>query len=59
MGFAWRIGNETYSGEGLIDGRIVAVNWGAETPVVYVVMPDGDLHGTWDDGYALERLSPN
>lgn len=59
VGFTWRIGNDSYSGEGLIDGRIVAVDWGAASPVVYVVMPDGELHGTWDDGLGLEKLTPN
>ncbi len=58
IAFAWQVGNDSYSGEGLIDGRVVAVDWGATTPVVYVVMPDGELHGTWDDGKALERLLP-
>ncbi len=38
------------------EGRVVTVDWGAETPVVYVVMPGGALHGTWDGGMALERL---
>ena len=55
---AWSIGNDSYTGEGLIDGRIVAVDWGSDMPVVYVVMPDGELHGTWDDGKALEKLTP-
>jgi len=55
----WQIGSDSYSGSGLIDGRVVAVDWGSQTPIVYVVMPDGELHGTWDDGRALERLTPN
>jgi len=54
----WRIGQDSYSGEGLIDGRIVAVDWGSSSPVVYVVMPDGELHGTWGDGLGLEKLAP-
>ncbi|KMW59569.1 hypothetical protein AIOL_004551 [Candidatus Rhodobacter oscarellae] len=28
------------------------------SPVVYVWMPDGTLHGTWDGGLALEKLTP-
>lgn len=55
----WRIGTDTYSGDGVVEGRVVTVDWGAETPVVYVVMPDGDLHGTWDDGRGLEKLTRN
>jgi len=56
---AWQIGGDNYTGRGLIEGRVVAIDWGSETPVVYIVMPDGELHGTWDDGRALERLTPN
>ena len=55
----WRVGRETYTGEGRIDGRVLTVDWGAEDPIVYVLMPDGELHGTWADGRALEKLSPN
>ncbi|MBD3663962.1 hypothetical protein [Sulfitobacter aestuariivivens] len=52
----WTISNETYVGSGILDGRVLVVNWGQPLPVVYVVMPSGDLHGTWNDGTALERL---
>jgi hypothetical protein len=55
---AWQVGNDNYSGTGTIDGRVITVDWGDATPVVYVVMPDGALHGTWADGTALERLLP-
>ena len=55
----WRVSRETYTGEGRIDGRVLTVDWGAEDPIVYVLMPDGELHGTWADGRALEKLSPN
>lgn len=57
--FEWTVGADTYRGQGIIEGRIVAVDWGSDTPVVYVVMPDGELHGTWNDGLALEKLTPN
>lgn len=56
VGFAWTVGNQSYTGIGRREGRVVTVNWGADTPVVYVVMPDGSLHGTWSNGRALERL---
>ena len=56
--FTWVIGNDTYRGTGMIEGRVVTVDWGEATPVVYVVMENGALHGTWADGTALERLSP-
>lgn len=52
----WLIAGQSYRGSGRRDGRILTLHWeeGAE-PVVYVLMPDGELHGTWGDGYALER----
>ena len=56
--FTWVIGNDTYRGTGVIEERVVTVDWGEATPVVYVIMPNGALHGTWADGTALERLSP-
>lgn len=56
VAFAWEVGNQTYTGIGLREGRVVTVNWGADSPVVYVVMQDGSLHGTWSNGKALERL---
>lgn len=53
---AWQVGAQGYTGSGRRDGRVVTVNWGARDPVVYVVMPNGQLNGTWADGTALERL---
>lgn len=54
----WSVGNSTYSGSGPIIGDVVTVDWGEGDPVVYVVMPDGELHGTWADGTAIEKLTP-
>ncbi|WP_415401913.1 hypothetical protein [Tateyamaria sp. SN3-11] len=59
VSMAWSVGNSSYIGTGVQDGRVITVNWGADTPVVYVVMPDGSLHGTWANGAALEKLTPN
>lgn len=56
--FTWVVQGDTMHGSGTIDGRVVTVDWGSKTPVIYVVMPDGTLHGTWDDGLALEKLTP-
>ncbi|NKB26395.1 MAG: hypothetical protein GKR99_02065 [Rhodobacteraceae bacterium] len=56
VAFAWNVGGQTYAGTGVREGRVVTVDWGAETPVVYVVMPGRELHGTWGGGTALERL---
>ena len=57
VAFAWIVANQSYAGVGTRDGRVVSVDWGADHPVVYVIMPDGALHGTWGDGRALERLT--
>ncbi|MFV2034396.1 MAG: hypothetical protein ACC631_04680 [Halocynthiibacter sp.] len=55
--FAWSIRRESFSGTGVREGRIVTVDWGQTTPVIYVVMKNGELHGTWDGGLALELLT--
>lgn len=52
----WSVGTE-YSGTGTLEGSVFTVEWGAQNPAVYVVMPDGELHGTWADGLGLELLS--
>lgn len=55
---AWRVAGKGYSGTGTLDGRILTIDYGDPTPVQYIVMPDGKLHGTWSDGLALERATP-
>lgn len=52
----WTVGQQTYAGSGHRDGQVVVVNWGQPAPVIYVVMSNGDLYGTWANGTALERL---
>ena len=54
----WSVGNQTYSGSGIRSEQLVVINWGQPEPVVYVVMGNGQLHGTWAAGTALERLLP-
>ena len=54
----WRIGGQTFQGRGILAGQVLAVDWGDPDPVVYVVMADGSLHGTWSNGRALDRLTP-
>lgn len=58
VGMIWKVGSQTYEGHGVLDGRVLTVDWGSDAPVVYVVMPNGMLHGTWANGTALERLIP-
>lgn len=53
----WTVGSQNYSGTGRMVGRILTINWGASDPVVYVLMPNGALHGTWANGLGLERLT--
>ncbi|WP_417207950.1 hypothetical protein [Antarctobacter sp.] len=55
----WTIAGQVFQGIGTLEGRVLSLIWdeGAE-PVVYVLMPDGELHGTWADGRALDRLEP-
>ena len=54
----WSVGSQSYSGTGTRNGDVIWVDWGSAHPVVYVRMPDGELHGTWADGAALEKLIP-
>ena len=53
----WVVGGQQYSGRGVLNGAVMTVDWGASTPVIYVVVGN-ELHGTWDGGTALERLVP-
>ena len=54
----WLIGAASYSGMGVLEGRVLTVEWGTEAPAIYVVMPDGELHGTFEDGLGVELLTP-
>lgn len=55
---SWKIANQSYSGSGERKGDVIWVDWGDKYPVVYVRMPNGELHGTWSNGRGLERLIP-
>lgn len=55
---AWQVAGQGYQGTGARTGDVIRVNWGDQYPVVYVIMPGGQLHGTWANGRALERLVP-
>ena len=54
----WTVGNQQYSGRGVMQGPVMTVDWGASTPVIYVLV-GMEFHGTWDGGTALERLVRN
>lgn len=51
----WAIGSETFYGVGIIEGRVITVEWGDSSPIVYVAMGN-ELHGIWNNGSAVERL---
>ncbi|GAA6200096.1 hypothetical protein [Aquicoccus sp. SU-CL01552] len=53
---SWRVGNQSYDGTGTRNGDVIRVDWGSDYPIVYLRMPSGQLHGTWANGTALERL---
>jgi hypothetical protein len=53
----WDVGS-SYEGTGTLSGDVLTVEGDFSDPVFYLVMPDGELHGTWADGRGLERLEP-
>jgi hypothetical protein len=55
--FTWWIGPQVFSGVGQFAGRMLVVNWGAKSPVIYTVARNDDLEGEWADGSATERLA--
>jgi caspase domain-containing protein len=55
--FTWWIARQVFSGVGQFAGRMLVVNWGAKSPVIYNVAGNG-LFGEWADGSASEKLIP-
>ena len=53
--FKWWIGAKTFTGSGQFAGRMLVVNWGQSSPVVYTIDRD-HLSGEWADGTATETL---
>lgn len=56
--FEWRVGTSAYRGEGRLEGNVLTVDWGADTPVVYALAADGVLKGLWAAGSGEETLTP-
>jgi hypothetical protein len=56
--FKWWIGRQIFNGTGHLAGRMLVINWGDATPVVYTFGMRGALDGEWADGTATERLMP-
>ena len=54
--FNWRVGRDTFRGSGKLNGRMLTINWGQSSPVIYHVGNDGVLRGKWARGAGLEDL---
>ncbi len=55
--FKWWIGTQIFEGTGQLAGRMLVINWGDKTPVVYTLGARDVLEGEWADGTATERLT--
>jgi hypothetical protein len=54
--FKWWIARQTFTGSGQFAGKMLVVNWGQASPVVYTINRNGNLDGEWADGTATEKL---
>jgi hypothetical protein len=54
--FRWWINRQAFTGSGRFAGRMLVVDWGDASPVVYTIKRDASLDGEWADGSATERL---
>ena len=54
--FNWRVGRDTFRGSGKLNGRMLTINWGQSSPVIYHVANDGVLRGKWARGTGSEDL---
>jgi hypothetical protein len=60
---AWKIGEQTFYGEGTFSGENLYINWGKSRDsltglVTYQVMENSVLKGTWANGQGTETLVP-
>ncbi|NQU78595.1 fibronectin-binding protein [Candidatus Woesearchaeota archaeon] len=55
---AWDLGEEKYTGIGILEGNVFTVDWGQEHPVIYNIQENGTLEGTWANGVGTETLVP-
>jgi len=56
--FQWKIGQDTFQGQGTLNGRMLTIDWGSPDPIIYQVMNDGTLEGTWAKGQGKESVIP-
>jgi|GEM_PF-1061755 len=54
----WNVAGRKYQGEGSLEGNRLVVEWGDTSPVIYTVLPDGTLAGSWSNGKATDTLRP-
>ena len=54
----WWIGKDVFHGSGHFAGKMLVINWGDKTPVIYSFGDEGALDGEWADGSASETLTP-
>jgi uncharacterized caspase-like protein len=54
----WWIGKDVFQGSGHFAGKMLVINWGDKTPVIYSFGDEGALDGEWADGSARETLTP-
>lgn len=54
----WWIGKDVFHGDGHFAGKMLVINWGDKTPVIYSFGDEGALDGEWADGSATETLTP-
>jgi hypothetical protein len=54
--FQWWIGRQTLSGSGHLAGRMLVIDWGQKSPVIYSFGAGNRLNGEWADGSATEQL---
>ncbi|MBI1386341.1 MAG: trypsin-like serine protease [Rhizobiales bacterium] len=54
----WYIANDVFRGTGRWRNDQLVVDWGAATPVIYDLGPDGVLRGTYAGGAASDVLRP-
>jgi hypothetical protein len=53
----WWIAGQAFNGTGQLAGKMLVVNWGDNTPVVYSYGGSDRLDGEWADGTAKETLN--
>ena len=54
----WWIGKQVFHGTGHFAGKMLVINWGDKTPVIYSFGDEDALDGEWADGSATETLLP-